>query len=58
LTALAAMVISRVFKLGQETARHASAVASTSLQEIQKNKKYVRKYVRSINYFVSKNITT
>jgi len=48
------MVISRVFKLGQETARHASAVASTSLQEIQKNKKYVR----SINYFVSKNITT
>jgi len=30
---LAAMVISRVFKLGQENARHASVVASTSLQQ-------------------------
>jgi hypothetical protein len=34
LTALLAMLISRVCKLGQENAIHASIVASTSLQKL------------------------
>jgi hypothetical protein len=42
LIALSAIVISRVFKLGQENARQASVVASTSLQQTQKNIVHVR----------------
>lgn len=42
LTASAAMVISRVLKLGQENAIQARVVPSTSLQETLKNKIHVK----------------
>jgi hypothetical protein len=49
LTASAAMVISRVLKLGQENAIQSKVVASTSLKETLKNKIHVKSTKRYLS---------